>query len=118
MHRKYWQVLNDPQLTGSAALGSAISQPKIVSILLALGVRYAELEGIRRELQDALAVVRSKIADILTAAQKAKVKNLDDARNLQPLIADALCENMLVPPFVSTLSDTTCGVGSFSFVTP
>ena len=63
----------------------------------ALGVRYAELEAIRRDLDDQLQRTREKIAAQLTDPQKVRLKTLDDARKLQPVIRDAECTNLLAP---------------------
>ena len=68
-----------------------------------LGVRYAELEAIRRDLDDQLQRTREKVAAQLTDSQKAKLSTLDDARKLQPLISQAECNNLLLPaPMVFT----------------
>jgi hypothetical protein len=63
----------------------------------AIGIRYAELEAIRRDLDDQLQRTREKIAAQLTDPQKARLKTLDDARKLQPVIRDAECTNLLAP---------------------
>lgn len=63
---------------------------------MALGLRYTELEVIRRELRDELARTREKVVAALDTAQKAKLKALEDAMKLQPVIAQAQCENLLV----------------------
>jgi hypothetical protein len=63
-----------------------------------LGVRYAEIEAINRDLRDQLAGVRQKISGILTDPQKARVRQLEEARRLQTLVAQAECENILTPP--------------------
>jgi hypothetical protein len=62
-----------------------------------LGVRYAELEGIRREIADEQKKAVPKARGVLNAAQLAKLKVLEDAVKLQPLINDAVCENLLSP---------------------
>lgn len=62
-----------------------------------LGLRYAELENIQREIRAALADTRQKTVAVLDAAQKAKLKLLEDAMKLQPVISQAQCENLLVP---------------------
>ena len=62
---------------------------------MALGLRYTELEVIRRELRDGLARTREKVMAVLDNAQKAKLKTLEDAMKLQPVIAQAQCENLL-----------------------
>jgi hypothetical protein len=60
-----------------------------------LGVRYAELEGIRREIADEQKKAVSKARGVLNAAQLAKLKVLEDAVKLQPLINDAVCESLM-----------------------
>jgi len=64
---------------------------------MALGIRYAELEAIRRDLNDQLKGLRTKVRAVLNDAQRAKLKALEDASKLQPLISEALCENLLDP---------------------
>lgn len=56
---------------------------------MALGLRYAELEAIRRELRDEEAKVTPLVLTVLNDAQKAKLKTLEDAMKLQPLICEA-----------------------------
>ena len=63
----------------------------------ALGIRYAEMEAIRRDLEDRQKRLREQIGALLTDPQKAKVKVLSDARALQPLITGAECANILAP---------------------
>jgi hypothetical protein len=63
----------------------------------ALGLRYAEIEAINRDLRDKQSELRAGIAKVLTAAQQAKVKVLDAARSQASLIDLAVCENLLVP---------------------
>ena len=62
-----------------------------------LGVRYAELEGMRREIGDEQKKAVAKVRGVLNAAQLAKLKVLEDAVKLQPLINDAVCENLMSP---------------------
>ncbi|MEK7753203.1 MAG: hypothetical protein AAB654_14865 [Acidobacteriota bacterium] len=62
-----------------------------------LGVRYAELEGLRREIGDEQKKAVAKVRGTLNAAQLAKLKVLEDAVKLQPLINDAVCENLMSP---------------------
>jgi hypothetical protein len=64
---------------------------------MALGLRYTELESIRRELADRLTQTRQAVAAVLTDAQKQKIKALEDALKLQPVISEAQCENLLTP---------------------
>ena len=72
-----------------------------------LGVRYAELEGIRREIADEQKKAVSKARGVLNAAQLAKLKVLEDAVKLQPLINDAVCENLMT----SAVSQPTGAIG-------
>ena len=62
-----------------------------------LGVRYAELEVLRREIGDEQKKTVAKVRGTLNAAQLAKLKVLEDAVKLQPLISDAVCENLMSP---------------------
>lgn len=62
-----------------------------------LGVRYAELEVLRREIGDEQKKAVAKVRGTLNAAQLAKLKALEDAVKLQPLINDAVCENLMSP---------------------
>ncbi|MGH9658711.1 MAG: hypothetical protein ACRD96_09215 [Bryobacteraceae bacterium] len=63
----------------------------------ALGVRYLELEAIRRHLVDEQARVREGVRAVLNDAQRVKLRVLEDARNLAPRIAEAECVNLLNP---------------------
>lgn len=65
---------------------------------MALGVRYAELEATRRELRAEEAKLNPRITALLSDAQRAKLKTLDDAMKLQPLICEALSLRLLVTP--------------------
>jgi hypothetical protein len=62
-----------------------------------LGVRYAEIEVLRREIADAQKNAVVTVRGVLNAAQLAKLKVLEDAVKLQPLINDAVCENLMSP---------------------
>ncbi len=63
-----------------------------------LGLRYAELEQIRRELRDEFEKTRMQIREVLTAAQRTKLQVLEDAAKLQPLVQQAQCENLIDSP--------------------
>jgi hypothetical protein len=56
---------------------------------MAIGLRYLELEAIQREIAAEELRTRTTIQAILTDAQKTKVKVLEDAVKLQPLVCDA-----------------------------
>jgi len=62
---------------------------------MALGMRYVEIETIRRELADQLQKSRASAVALLADAQKLKLKALEDAMKLQPTITQAQCENLL-----------------------
>jgi hypothetical protein len=64
---------------------------------MALGVRYAEIESIRRDLTNQLAALRDKLRASIDDAQRSKLTALNDARNLQPIVVDAQCEDLLDP---------------------
>ena len=65
---------------------------------MALGLRYAELESTRREVEDESGRVKVRVQALLTAPQKEKTKELERARALLPLISEADCINLLTPP--------------------
>jgi hypothetical protein len=81
--------------------------------LMALGVRYAEIETICRELKDQAGTYQQKNAAVLTDPQKAKLQAPQDAMNLAPIISDAQSGNLIgssaYPPlfFTSTSAFTS-----------
>jgi len=62
---------------------------------LAIGTLYAQIETVRREIDNDLATLRKNVRATLTDAQQVKLTTLDDARKLQPLISEATCENLV-----------------------
>jgi hypothetical protein len=62
---------------------------------MSIGLRYVELEAIRRELTDRKKQLSDNLQGVLTADQRTKLKTLTDAMVLQPMIAAAQCENLL-----------------------
>jgi hypothetical protein len=68
---------------------------------MSIGLRYVELEAIRRELTDRRKQLSDNLQGVLTADQRTKLKTLTEAMALQPVIAAAQCENLLPqqPPF-------------------
>lgn len=60
-----------------------------------LGTRYAEIEHNCRAIANESKALREKNGGLLTDAQKAKLKTLDDARKLYPLISQAQSANLL-----------------------
>lgn len=62
---------------------------------MALGVRYAEIETVCRELKDQASTYQQKNTAILTDPQKAKLQALQDAMKLAPVISDAQSGNLI-----------------------
>jgi len=60
-----------------------------------LGVRYQEIELICRDLKQTALTYQKTNLDLLTDAQKAKLKSLEDAWKLMPQILDAQSGNLL-----------------------
>lgn len=90
---------------------------------MGLGVRYAEIETIRREIRTQLETVHKQIRELLTDAQNAKIDILSRAAGLQPLVYEAGAVN-LIAPLASTFSGTvlirsgdfTSGSVSFGYI--
>jgi hypothetical protein len=64
----------------------------------ALGIRYAEIESICRNVHDEAVAAQTRNLAILTDAQKAKLKALEDAVKLLPVINEAQNVGILAPP--------------------
>jgi hypothetical protein len=62
---------------------------------MAIGLRYVELEAIRRELQAEQQKTATAVQNILTAPQKAKVTVLQQALLLYPTACSAIEQNVL-----------------------
>ncbi|MCC6341216.1 MAG: hypothetical protein IT166_03400 [Bryobacterales bacterium] len=60
-----------------------------------LGTRYAEIEHNCRAITNESKALREKNSGLLTDAQKAKLKTLDDARKLYPVISQAQLASLL-----------------------
>ncbi len=63
-----------------------------------LGIRYAEIETICRNVRDEGASVQTRNLTLLTDTQKVKLKALDDAYKLLPVINEAQNAGLLSPP--------------------
>ncbi len=81
---------------------------------MALGLRYAELESIRRESVDRLADVIRQRRALLTPDQIQRLEVLEEARRLGDTVEDANCEHLLQIADPSN----TCGVIYVSLSTP
>ena len=73
---------------------------------MALGVRYRELELIRREVDAEQTRVRTELVAGLTAAQRTRLGALEEAFRLQGTACDAVQQNLLVAP-----AETPTGTG-------
>ena len=62
---------------------------------LALGLRYTELEVIRRELQDEFRRTRDRIRQALTEPQRAKLGSLEAILKLLPIYSEAASVNLV-----------------------
>jgi hypothetical protein len=62
-----------------------------------LGLRYAELEQIRREIRDEEGKTRAAARAVLTDAQRAKLRVIEEAAKLQPLIGQAIGQRLIEP---------------------
>jgi hypothetical protein len=63
----------------------------------ALGIRYAEIEAICRTVKDEAAAAQRRNLALLTDAQAVKVKALEDALKLAPMINEAHQAGLLAP---------------------
>jgi hypothetical protein len=64
----------------------------------ALGIRYAEIETICRNVKDEAIAAQDRNLTLLTDAQKAKLKVLEDAAKLFPIISEASNAGLLNAP--------------------
>jgi hypothetical protein len=65
---------------------------------MALGVRYVELEAIRREMRAQQEKTYLDVQQVLTAAQKTRLQALVEAMRLQPVACEAQGMNLLPAP--------------------
>jgi hypothetical protein len=66
---------------------------------MAIGVRYIEVEAIRREMQAEQARTATQIGALLTTAQRTKLQALQDVVRTYPVACEAVALNLLtVPP--------------------
>ena len=80
---------------------------------MALGLRYVELEAIRRETEAESKRVAEAIQSVLTPAQKNKIGALQEALRLQSLACDALNSKLLS---VTAPASGGSGMGFASFL--
>jgi hypothetical protein len=73
----------------------AVETAREVLVAGALGIRYAEVEGIRRHIADRRKELYTLNHAVLTDAQKVKFKALEEALKLDPVITGARAANLL-----------------------
>ena len=71
---------------------------------MTLGLRYVELEALRRQLQSRQANLRTKVRATLTSAQRAKLDILAQAAQLTTEVAQAQCSFLIDAPKASSES--------------
>jgi hypothetical protein len=79
---------------------------------MALGLRYTEVEVICRELKNQATTNQQKNRGILTEPQKAKLKVLEDAIKLAPVIAEAQYGNLIGGSTSASYGFTNISLGS------
>ena len=84
----------------------------------ALGIRYAEVESICRNVRDEGTAAQNRNLAVLTDAQKAKLKVLEDASKLFPIVNEAQNAGLLAPagPYSTIIGSPW--FNSAAFVTP
>src|SRR5258708_22856749 len=82
----------------------------------ALGVRYVEIEVIRREIVDRQATLAADHQALLTVAQQPRYRTLEDAATLQPAIDEARSAWLLQPECGSRLISGDFAGGAPVFV--
>ena len=70
---------------------------------IALGLRYAEIEAIRREIAEREAAVLTANVQLLTEAQRLRLRTLEEARRLRSTVDEAECARLL-----TSADRTTC----------
>lgn len=82
-----------------------------------LGLRYAELEQIQREIRDEEKKTRAAVRAVLTDAQRAKLRVIEEAAKLQPLIWEAAAQR-LIEPVMMPVPGGLIRTGDFQFMVP
>jgi len=79
----------------------------------ALGIRYPEIESICREMKHRANEYRTRNLDVLNQDQKAKLKVLEDAMKLAPVISEAQFGNLIggYSSAPSTFTGNSTGIG-------
>jgi hypothetical protein len=64
---------------------------------MALGLRYVEIEAIRREVNDELTKLQAKVRDSLSDTQRQMLSTLEDAIKLLPIYSEAVQVHLVAP---------------------
>lgn len=119
-----FQTFQSGKIQRMAQVQLELSQETAKSTIdpMALGVRYAELEAIRRELNAEQGKVAAQIQGTLTPAQKTKLQSLQQAIQLQPVICEAqaflLLGGTLPVPAVPILTTSNRWFDTTTFTLP
>lgn len=65
---------------------------------MAIGLRFVELEAIRREIAAEQARITREVQALLTPAQRTRIQALQDVLRTYPLACEALFHNLMSPP--------------------
>lgn len=90
---------------------------------MALGVRYAEIEAICRDMRDQNSMLRTRNQSVLTDSQKQRLAALDDVLKLMPVVLQAQDANLMGGaqytrtdgPVIFDPLSSTAQLGSFLF---
>ncbi len=82
----------------------------------ALGIRYAEIETICREMKDKAASSQQQNISVLNDAQKSKLNVLSDALKLVPIISEAQNGNLMVSSTSAPYGFTSSSQGYAAFL--
>jgi hypothetical protein len=110
----FWSTKFERQIQVQSEIAEWTAKEALDS--LALGLRYAELEAIRRELDDQQKKTVSQIQALLTMEQKAKLAVLQQALTLYSTACSGLSQNLLSPPIPTVLISESRWFNTASFL--
>lgn len=87
---------------------------------VALGVRYAEVESICRDMKSQAVTYQQRNTSVLTDPQRTKLQVLQDAMKLAPVISEGISGNLIgtfnsTPTYFTSTGSITGPVGAFIF---
>ncbi|MGH9721704.1 MAG: hypothetical protein ACRD8O_15970, partial [Bryobacteraceae bacterium] len=86
-------------------VATAITQERLDP--MAIGLGYTEIEQLRRQIRDEQIRLRDRVRAVLTSVQRTRLKTLEDAEKVQPVISDAQCLGLIeTPPYYTSLGET------------